>query len=113
MLKKEKTAKENVEKFTEHSVEVPIRIIHIPDTVSLRVFSQNATIRFNIGWNNYKKISREMFAAEVDYNDLTGSIRPQFLTVKITKTPEDMGITNISISPETVEDLIEKNIHRQ
>lgn len=103
----------NVEKFTEHSIEVPIRTVNVPDTVSLRIFSQKVTIRFNVGWTNFNKISREMFAAEIDYNDLLGINRPQFLTVRITKKPEDMGVTNISISPETVEYLIEKNTHQQ
>ena len=102
----------NVEKFTQHSIEVPIRVVNTPDTVSLRIFSQNATIRFNVGWKNYKRIAREMFAAEVDYKELTGlndNKKPRFLTVRITKTPDDMGVTNITISPETVEYLIEKH----
>ena len=103
----------NVEKFTEHSVEVPIRTVNVPDTVSLRFFSQRAVIRFNVGWNNYNKITREMFAAEIDYKELTGITRPQFLTVRISKMPEDMGVTNITISPETVEYLIEKNTPQQ
>lgn len=103
----------NVEKFTEHSIEVPIRTVNVPDTVTLRVFSQKATIRFNVGWTNFNKITKEMFAAEIDYKDLLGITRPQFLTVRITKKPEAMGVTNISISPETVEYLIEKNNHQQ
>jgi hypothetical protein len=103
----------NVEKFTEYSIEVPIRTVNVPDSVTLRFFSQKATIRFNVGWNNYNKISREMFAAEIDFNDLMGINRPQFLTVRITKIPEDMGVTNVSISPETVEYLIEKNTYQQ
>lgn len=102
----------NVEKFTENSIEVPIRTVNVPDTVTLRFFSQKATIRFNVGWANYNKISREMFAAEIDFNDLLGFNRPQFLTVRITKKPEDMGVTNITISPETVEYIIEKKTYQ-
>ena len=102
----------NVEKFTENSIEVPIRTVNVPDTVTLRFFSQKATIRFNVGWANYNKISREMFAAEIDYNDLLGFNRPQFLAVRITKKPEDMGVTNITISPETVEYIIEKKTYQ-
>ncbi len=103
----------NVEKFTEHSIEVPIRTVNVPDTVTLRIFSQKAIIRFNIGWNNYNKVSQDMFAAEIDYKDLLGISRPQFLTVRIAKKPDNMGVTNISISPETVEYLIEKNVTKQ
>ncbi|MBO7463260.1 MAG: YbbR-like domain-containing protein [Bacteroidales bacterium] len=102
----------NVEKFTENAVEVPIRTVNVPDTVTLRFFSQKATIRFNVGWSNYNKITREMFAAEIDFNDLLGFNRPQFLTVRITKKPEDMGVTNITISPETVEYIIEKKTYQ-
>jgi hypothetical protein len=80
--------------------------------VTLRFFSQKATIRFNVGWSNYNKITREMFAAEIDFNDLLGFNRPQFLTVRITKKPEDMGVTNITISPETVEYIIEKKTYQ-
>ncbi|MBQ4408652.1 MAG: YbbR-like domain-containing protein [Bacteroidales bacterium] len=103
----------NVEKFTEHSIEVPIRTVNVPDSVNLRIFSQKALIRFNVGWSNYNKISQDMFAAEIDYNDLVGITRPQFLTVRIAKQPDNMGVANISISPEIVEYLIEKQSPKQ
>ncbi|MCR5455449.1 MAG: YbbR-like domain-containing protein [Bacteroidales bacterium] len=103
----------SVEKFTEGSVEVNLRVINVPDTVSIRFFSQKAKIKFNVGWNNYKKISSDMFSAEMDYNDLTGIVRPKYLTVRITKIPENLGVSNITVSPETVEYLIEKKIEQQ
>ncbi len=93
----------NVEKFTENAIDVPIRVVNVPDTISLRIFSQNATIRYHVGWNNYKKVSREMFAVEVDYNDLNGIKIPKFLPLRITKIPEEMGVTNVTVSPEAVE----------
>ncbi len=103
----------NVEKFTQNTLEVQLRVANVPDSITLRVFSQNATIKFNVGWKNFNKISREMFAAEVDYNDLTGIVRPKFLTVRVTKKPENMGVNNISVSPETVEYIIEKKQEQQ
>ncbi|MCR5455211.1 MAG: YbbR-like domain-containing protein [Bacteroidales bacterium] len=102
----------SVEKFTESSVEVNLRVVNVPDTVSIRYFSSKAKIKFNVGWNNYKKISSDMFAAEMDYNDLTGIVRPKYLTVKITKIPENLGVSNVTVSPETVEYLIEKKIEQ-
>lgn len=98
----------NVEKYTENTISVPIRQINVPDTVSLRIFSQNATIKYNVGWTNYKKISKEMFTVVADYNDLTGIVRPKYIPLKITKKPEGQGVTNIAITPEAVEYLIER-----
>ena len=54
-----------------------------------------------------------MFAAEIDYNDRVGISRPQFLTVRIAKQPDNMGVANISIFPEIVEYLIEKHSPKQ
>ncbi len=98
----------NVEKFTERTLEVPIRQLNVPDSISLRIFSQNATIKFNVGWDKYNKITREMFQAVVDYKDLTGIIRPKTLALKLVKTPDDKSVTNITMNPENVEYLIEK-----
>lgn len=96
------------EKYTQNSLEIPITIINIPDTISLRIFSQNVTLKFNVGWHNYKKISKEMFTVVADFNDLIGIIRPELLPVRIAKMPENMGVSNIKIEPEAVEYLIEK-----
>lgn len=97
----------NVEKFTENTLEIPIKQVNVPDSVTLRIFSQNVTVRYNVSWNNYKKISKEMFTAIVDYNELTGIVRPKYLPVKISKMPENMGVTNLALQPEAVEYLIE------
>lgn len=98
----------NVEKFTEGTVEVPIKQLNVPDSMSLRIFSQSATLKYNVGWDKYKKITREMFAVAVDYNDLAGSTRPRTLPLRITKTPDDKSVTNVTISPRSVEYLLEK-----
>ncbi|MCQ2250550.1 MAG: hypothetical protein MJZ66_05520 [Bacteroidales bacterium] len=97
-----------VEKFTERTMEVPIRQLNVPDSVNLRIFNQNAMVKFNVGWDKYNKITREMFQVAVDYKDLTGIIRPKNLSLKIIKSPDDKSVTNLTISPESVEYLIEK-----
>jgi len=98
----------NVEKFTERTLEVPIRQLNVPDTVSLRIFNTMASIKFNVSWEKYNKISTEMFQVAVDYKDLTGLIRPKTLSVRIIKAPEENSITNITMSPENVEYLLER-----
>ena len=97
-----------VEKFTENTIEIPIRRIHVPDSVQLRVFPQKITLKYNIGWTNYNSVSEEMFVAVVDYQELYGISKPKFLTVKILKYPENFGVTDMEIIPEAVEYLVER-----
>ncbi|MBQ5452162.1 MAG: hypothetical protein IIT56_04140 [Bacteroidales bacterium] len=97
-----------VEKFTSNTVEVPVRCINVPDSVKLRIFPQNITLKYNIGWDNFNSVSKEMFVATVDYKELDVVKKPKFLTVKLLKYPEAFGVTNISFMPEGVEFLVEK-----
>jgi hypothetical protein len=98
----------SVEKFTENTIEIPIRCFNVPDSVKLRIFPQNITLKYNVGWGNYNNISGEMFIVNVDYKELNSKVKPKYLSVRVSKYPEIYGVSNISISPETVEYLVEK-----
>ena len=98
-----------VEKFTENSIEIPITPVNVPDSVTLRVFPQTVTLKYNISWNQYNNVSAEMFYAVVDYSDLFAPVRPKFLPIRILRYPENLGVTNIVLSTEGVEYLIHKN----
>lgn len=99
------------EKYTEGSVEVPIKQLNVPENVRLRIFSPKAVIKFNVGWNNYNRVNAEMFGVAVDYNDLNGIAKPHQLTIHLTKAPDNIGVTNITIVPQTVEYLAETIIN--
>lgn len=101
-----------IEKFTENSIEIPIKTVNVPDSVNLRVFPQTVTLRYNISWANFNSVSPEMFNAVVDYSDLFAPVRPKFLPVKIAKFPDNMGVTNMQLSPEGVEFIIERNLNK-
>lgn len=97
-----------VEKFTENTLEIPIRCVHVPDSVNLRIFPQKISLKYNVGWANFNNISPEMFLATVDYAELSGEKKPKYLTVNILKYPESFGVTNITFQPESVEYLVER-----
>lgn len=98
----------NVEKFTEQTLTIGIRQINVPDSITLRIFPATARISFKIGWSNYGKVNPEMFSAYIDYNELSGAVKPDLLPVIISRVP-DLGISDIRIQPEGVEYLIELN----
>ena len=100
----------NTEKYTEQSLVLPIRQINVPDSITMRLFPQTATVKFYVGWSNYQKITKDMFSLTVDYADLNSPLKSDILTIHLTRAPEKLGVTDIRISPLGVEYLIERNI---
>lgn len=101
----------NTEKFTEQTLLLPIRQINVPDSITLRIFPQTATVKFFVGWSNYQKINKDLFSIAVDYADLNSPLKSDMLTIKLVRVPEKLGVTDIRISPAGVEYLIERNIN--
>gem|GEM_PF-2954998 len=101
----------NTEKYTEQTIVLPIRQINTPDSILMRIFPQTATIKFFVGWSNYQKVTKDMFSVTVDYADLNSPLKSDMLTIKLARSPEKLGVTDIRISPVSVEYLIERNIN--
>lgn len=94
-----------VEKFTEGSVEVPIEVINIPDSLFLRAFPADVEITYRVGLSDFKKVNEHMFMAVLDYSAKESSIGNK-LNVQLVKVPEFVQVTNFS--PKSVEYIIEK-----
>ncbi|MBP5367156.1 MAG: hypothetical protein J6Y24_12330 [Bacteroidales bacterium] len=101
----------NTEKFTEQTLVLPIRQINTPDSILMRVFPQSATVKFFVGWANYQRISKDMFSIAVDYADLNSPLKSDLLSIKLIRSPEKLGVTDIRISPSSVEYLVERNVN--
>ena len=94
-----------VEKFTEESIEIPIEVINMPDSLFLRTFPANIEITYRVGLSDYKKVNEHMFVAILDYSAKESSIGNK-LAIELVKVPEYVQVTNFS--PKSVEYLIEK-----
>ena len=101
----------NTEKYTEQTLVLPIRQINTPDSILMRVFPQSATVKFFVGWSNYQRISKDMFSIAVDYADLNSPLKSDLLSIKLIRSPEKLGVTDIRISPSSVEYLVERNVN--
>ena len=51
-----------------------------------------------------------MFSLTVDYADFNSPLKSDMLTIKLARVPEELGVTDIRVSPASVEYLIERNI---
>ena len=99
------TATINVTKFTEASVELPIGVINLPEKYTLKAFPENVTVKYNVAFTNYEKVTPNLFKAVVDYS----SIKPGSNKLKVILTKQSPEIRAVKLYPEKVEYIIRKD----
>ncbi len=94
-----------VEKYTEREIILPLSINHLPDSLVLLPFPNQIHVSFTTSLENFNKISKYDFKAELDYKDVKHSISNR-IPVILRHYPN--GIRNLAISPRRVEFIVEK-----
>jgi YbbR domain-containing protein len=93
----------SVEKFTEKTVTLPVRVAHQPEGSSVKLFPPQVSVSFMVGLSHYENISPSDFSAVVDYRQaLEGDT---ILDVIIESKPR--FIHSLKMLPLSVEYLIE------
>ena len=93
-----------VDLFTEKTVSVPIYCENIPPSKVLRTFPLKAQLTFRVSANQFNNINEENFVVVVDYNQIKENSR----NCKLILRSQPSGVSNVRISPETVEFIIEQ-----
>lgn len=94
-----------VEQFTEEVIDIPVRILNMPDTADVKLFPNMVSIHFNIALSDYNRIQEIPFEAVVDIKDL--DVRKiDRLTVELVNLPT--FIQNVRYNPKQVEYIFEK-----
>src|SRR5690606_20148898 len=57
-----------VEKFTEGTVKIPVRIINVPDNITLKYFPKEVTVSYYVSLDDFKTISQNDFSVVCDYS---------------------------------------------
>jgi hypothetical protein len=94
----------SVEKYTEGSLKVPLKVKNVPDSLVLRTFPNEISVSYLVALSDYDKVLPQFFDAEVDYHDINFSQNK--IKVKITNSPE--YIRSLRFYPQAVEYLIER-----
>lgn len=105
---KEKTASMliPVEPFSESSIDIPIDVIGIADSLRGKTFPSEVKITFRAGLSRFEKIKSTDFRAVIDVGDANTGERPKRLKVTIENAPT--GIHAMDYTPVYVEYLIER-----
>ncbi len=98
------TAFVNVTKFTEGSIELPIEAANLPAGYELKIFPDKISVKYNVAFQNYEKITPIRFHAVVDYL----KIEPGSNKIKVELEKYPLEIRSIKINPEKVEYIIRK-----
>ncbi len=94
-----------VEKFTEKTLSVPVVVINLPDSMSLKTFPQDIQVTCQVGLSNFEKLQPSMFRITVDFKEAETGLEKK-LKVEMVKQPD--FIRSVKYSPRSVEYLIEK-----
>lgn len=93
----------NVEKFTESSVEIPVTVMNIPDSIKIQLFPEKVKVYYCIGLSKYNFINPAQFSAVADYDEIKES-NAKKLTVLIKEYPAN--VFNLKVSPRTIDFII-------
>ncbi len=94
-----------VDIYTDKTVEVPVYGTNFPADKVLRAFPAKVNVTFQVGLGRYRYITADDFVVHVSYEELM-RIGSRKYTVKLKSVPR--GVSNIRISPEQVDFLIEQ-----
>lgn len=97
----------NVEKFTEKSFELPVRIINAESDDLLRIFPEKVTVTCLVALKDYKRIDAAMFDAVVIYKPSEHQASSK-LKIELANYPAYVRIARIG--PERVEYILVKSV---
>ena len=95
-----------IESFSETTINVPISVAGLPDSLRIKTFPSEIEVVCRIGLSKFGSIKASDFSAVVDAEPILNGERPTRLRVRIDKYPEE--IPSFEYSPYFVEYLIER-----
>lgn len=94
----------NVEKFTEGVLTVPVKIINLPQGVSVKYFPKEVKVSYYTSLDNFSKIKPSHFKVSCDFNNV--SENQSILIPKLVKIPEN--VKHVKLNQQQIEFIIIK-----
>jgi len=94
-----------VEQFTEAEFQTRVRILNSPDTINVRIFPDNVTVKCMVAVSDYKKIKEVPFEVVLDLAEADLASNEK-IPLSFRNIPP--FISSLRVSPERVDFLIEK-----
>ncbi len=94
-----------VEKFTEMSYQLPIKVINAPKDYKIKLFPASVKLTFNVGFSKYKTVYKEQFSVVANYEKIKNGKKR--ISLKLMSKPH--YVSDVRIVPKVVDYIIEKN----
>ncbi len=94
-----------VEEYTEKRMSLPLELLGVPDSLTLRTFPGTVQLSCFVGLNAFRDIFPELFEVAIDYNEIRQA-QGNKVPVKIMRAPDN--VTNIRVNPDSVEFILEQ-----
>ncbi len=95
-----------VEMFTENKIELPVTVINAPENMTVRVFPPAVNVIYNVGLSNFNRVRPNDIKVIFDYTEAKALEKRRY---KLQVVQDSRYISNLRISPERVEFLLEEN----
>jgi YbbR domain-containing protein len=94
-----------VEQFTEAGIDIPVRLLNLPDSLEIKIFPDEVSVKYLVGISDYKTINELPIEAVIDLSDYNLQ-EVNKLQVVIQRVPP--YISSLKFSPQKVDFIIEK-----
>lgn len=92
------------EKFTEGKVEIPIKILNVPNGTNVVIFPKDIIVYYQVSLKDFEKIDPSSFEVVVDFNNAKDS--DGYLVAQIVKKPTE--VNNIRLNEIKVQFVIKR-----
>ncbi len=96
-----------VEQFTEAEINVPVKILNCPDSIDVKIFPDEVTIRCQVAVSDYNQLKERPFEVVLDLNKVNLNSDDK-IPVEIPNVPP--FVNSLRVSPSKVDFLIEKRL---
>ncbi|AJR04550.1 YbbR-like domain-containing protein [Siansivirga zeaxanthinifaciens] len=98
------TLKGTVDKFTEGILKIPVTIINVPDSISVKYFPKEINVSYYVSLGNFNKITTKDFKVVCDYNKILKN--QSFLVAELVKVPKIAK--KVKVGQQRIEFIITK-----
>ncbi len=92
------------EKFTEGKVEIPIKLLNVPEGTNVVIFPKNVVIYYQVSLKDFEKIDSSSFLVAVDFKNAKDS--DGFLIAQILEEPKQ--VNNIRLNEKKIQFVIKR-----
>ena len=92
------------DKFTEGKVQVPLKLINVPEGMNVVIFPKEITVIYQVSLNQFNSVKKEDFKVVVDFKNAVNS--DGYLLAQVTEQPQQ--VNNVRLNEKKIQFVIKR-----